>query len=253
MSWSENDLLAGYRRARGPTRAQARRIEAALRSDPSPRLRPSHRAPTPRVGMYAAMGIAAAVAAVTVCSVRLVVEGPRRPAPNPSMALDEQQESDSGSPVVDARTRGATKVEAPPTPRPGVPEAPPLTPAGSVRHHEPGDDDRSASPSASPNEASSHETTSTRSNLHEELRHIHRARAALAADQPQLAQQAIETYRHRFPFGTLREEAEAVDHLARCRLHPHEALSIASAFGQRYPSSLFRSSVTAACEKSKAR
>jgi hypothetical protein len=76
---------------------------------------------------------------------------------------------------------------------------------------------------------------------------VRRARAELSRGRAQSALSIVAEHSEQFPKGALVEEAAAVRTMANCRLDQSGAAGLGAAFVDRFPKSLFRSQVDAAC------
>jgi hypothetical protein len=77
---------------------------------------------------------------------------------------------------------------------------------------------------------------------------VRRARAELSRGRAQQALTILAEHAEQFPRGALTEEAQAVRTMAQCRLRSSDAPRLGAAFAERFPASLFRHQVEAACK-----
>jgi len=249
---TRDHLLEAFREVHGPPQASLDRIHARLSTlgDPkAPRQRVRER-PAPPWGRIAVAGSAIAIAALLGLWLRSSIAEPQLQVRTPPLASHEaERDTHGGTLAPREQVMDSTAVEesdpqpqtaSTPTARP-IPRPPrvPAPPEGS-----------SPVPSSAtaPTNAPSHDPTIPGPmGLARELALLQRARHELARGEPQAALATTSLYHERFPNGTLVEEANAVQAMASCHLEPAAGPSLLAKFTARYPKSLFRPRVAAAC------
>ena len=166
---------------------------------------------------------------------------PASPPPDPANRASPTPPRDPANPASPSSSRNPGG-PASPTPQPDTRD--PASPASPTSSHNPGAP-ASAEPPPHRRDPTSSRSPPPRPSMAEEIRLIQRARAQLSRNQPKAALSTLAAYRKRFAAGTLREEADAVRTMARCRLGEGRA----AAFTRTYPRSLFRQQVEQACKK----
>lgn len=245
---SRDELLAAYRRGREPAPAVRHEIWSRLEAeidDPSevpaelPAAAPKDARARRRVFVAVAVLLAAGLVAWLEGSLRTTVDS----APEPSvasLAADRRMATPQSQPVAQPAT-------SPPVPSPSPP---PIDPDESVPAVE-----LPSAPRRRRTRVTRHPQTSPEfppsaaprpSTLRAEAAFLERARGALRSGRPNVARSVLDEYERAFPRGLLSEEASALRAMLRCTKVTHDPAAV-EAFAARYPNSVFRRQVEAAC------
>ncbi len=273
MTWRPEDLLAGYRDASGPAPDAAARVRARLDELGPPgsaaaeavELGPAPTSARRRQGLRALGVAAAAIAAAVGLSWWLHSEQAlRSETADRSLASDQRADEMSEQSTESRRPHLSAEPLDPAAPEPGSPLPPTnsdvdLTSVGSPRGSSSPAPGRPRGPRASRSSPSddlgsppektdsSHRGDTEPDSLAAETQRIAHARARLSAGDPRGALEQLDDYDRRYPRGALREEADAVRAMARCRSNPRAAGPELSTFLRRHPRSLFETQVRNAC------
>jgi hypothetical protein len=256
-----DELLAAFRDDRGPSPDAVARIRKRLDElGPVQERARVIELPTRRMDRRVRIAVAvAALAAAVVLGwwIRGVTLTPAE-AVHGSLAEDRVVEGDTSQGV--AKDRGQARVASTPEPVVREIEAPAIEPAwttepsiaASPRVATPrGKPSRSRAAPVPAEEVAPVEDPPAaeplRDTLAAETAIVHRARAELSRGRAQSALTILVEHGEQFPGGALVEEAAAVRTMAKCRLDPSNAARLGTAFVDRFPKSLFRSQVDAAC------
>jgi hypothetical protein len=255
-----DDLLAAYREHRGPSPRAVERIHRRLEALGPARERATVIELTPERGVGRRARIAIAIAALAAAAVlgwwiRGVAMTPE-PGVHGSLAEDHVEPDERGGVArpVEAKTQErrparapalveatppadeAPRVESAPEPTASTPAPASAPRARPPRQRVPDEPERTVEAPAP-----------RRDTLAAETAIVRRARAELSRGRAQQALAILGEHEREFPRGALLEEAHAVRTMAQCRLHAGDAASLDAAFVERFPKSLFRSQVAAAC------
>jgi hypothetical protein len=224
-------LLASYKRERPGQGARARNLQGVQR-----RVAPRSRPQQSSMKHQLAWGFAAAVAAALLL---LVLD---RVLPRPEVAGSESAPAGSQAVHGEAAPSEPARVEERPaiTPAPASPPAPvviPETPPG-----------RDRTPTSRPSKSTSPTpAASSAESLAEETQLVARARAALARDDLDAAQAALDDHARRFANGALVEDRIAYATIVSCRRSEVDRDAKRREFLQRYPRSPHRPRIDEAC------
>ena len=253
--WQRDDLLAAFRDDRGPSEDAVARMRKRLNAlgPVQERARvielPSRR--TDRRVRIAVAVAALAAAAVLGWWVRGVTLTPAE-AVHGSLAED-RVEGDASADVVKEREQARVTSTPEPVVREieasnEVVEAPAIDPAIASPRVPHGKPARARAPLAPvevreepPAVEPPHDTLAAETAI------VRRARAELSSGNARSALTILAEHRQQFPTGTLVEEAAAVRAMANCRVDQSGAARVAAGFADRFPKSLFRGQVAAAC------
>lgn len=279
---TRSEWVSAYREVRGPSPEAVERIAARLQS-----LGPAAAKPRRRVVpamVVAATMLAAALLGLWIGRVELAAEetarvrveaadqaerptregavqstgallhanaAPTAPVAAPPDPAGEAQGHASGRAPGQATEPQALGQAHPPEQTPGQGHAPGQnSEPGRGRGHTHGEAQapgRAPGHFPGPGHALAQASSDAKSTLPQELERLQRAQQELQEARFEQARASIAAYRAAFPNGVLHEEAEAVDTMARCRLEPERAESLARAFAARYPRSLFKTRVLGRC------